>query len=283
MTGRDRVWAALRGEKGDRPPKGEVLIENSWLRDCGFRRLDEAVRHLGADLVVLPIRPAAGRTAFWQEWARTGSFLWGCWQGPITLLAEQKGWHALSRLLIKQPEEARVLMAGLLGEWVEAGLAALDGGCDGIVFFDDLAGDKGLLIHPRLLQEIYFPLVVGALERLECRKVPVIFHSDGNIQSLLGLLKSSGFWGIQGLQPSVGFGPAALAPELDDWVFWGNFEFEGPGRLKTAGEVEREVAQLLEAWSGFPGYIFGSSGGLYKGLSLPEVKTAYDVVNSWRR
>ena len=283
MTGRDRVWAALCKEKADRPPKGEILVEQSWVRDCGFQQLGEAVQYLGADLAVLPLRPAASHVCLWQEWAKTDSFLWGCLQGPVTLLSEQKGWHALSRLLVKQPEEAKRLIATILGEWVEAGLTALDRGCDGIVFFDDLAGDKGLLINPKLLQEIYFPLVGKALEQLDYRKIPVIFHSDGNIESLLGLLKNIGFWGIQGLQPSVGLGPAVIAPELRDWVFWGNFEFEGSGRLKTISEVELEVTQLLDAWREFPGYIFGSSGGLYKGLSLPEVEAAYNVVESWRR
>lgn len=284
MTGRDRVWTALKRGHLHRPPKGEILIEFDWLRKAGFKNLEEAIAYLRADLVVLPIVPSPPCAVNWREWSQSHVFSFGCLQGPVTFLLERLGWHPFSRLLIKQPLEARTLMTEFMLESVQQALAALDRGCEGIVIFDDLAGDKGLLINPHVLQSLYFPLIEQALEQLNCKDIPVLFHSDGNILRLVPSLKAAGFWGIQGLQPSLGLGPAFFhEPEMQGWVYWGNFDFEGAGRLKNIAEIENDVHTLLTQWQDFPGFIFGSSGGLYQGLSVPEIKAAYDAVENWKR
>lgn len=285
LTSRNRVWTALTGGILERPPIGEIFIDNAWLKMSGLQSLGEAIQYLRADLVVLPVVPLPQHTATnWQEWATRDLFLFGALQGPLTFFSERLGWHTLSRLIIKQPLEVNNLIRQYLDEAISKALAAHYTGCEGIVILDDLAGDKGLLFNPKFLQDIYFPLLQQALERISCNKVPVIFHSDGNILSLVPMLQEAGFWGIQGLQPSVGLSPAFFSEQtMRDWVYWGNFEFEGQGRLKNISEAEHDTTILLNDWRDFPGYIFGSSGGLYKGLSLPEIKAAYDTAIHWRR
>lgn len=280
MTGRERVWTALKRGALQQPPKGEILIEDGWLSTAGFQSLGEAIEYLRADLVVLPCSPDTD----WAALSRSDVFLFGGLQGPVTFFTEVWGWPAFSRLLIKQPWEARALMAAFVADLVQAALQALDCGCEGIVILDDLAGDKGPLINPNLLQELYFPVLEQALAKLNNKKVPVIFHSDGNVLRLIPMLKEIGFWGIHGLQPEVGLEPAVIqACNLHHWVYWGNFAFEGAGRLKHVAEIEQGVRELLTKWRDFPGFIFGASGGLYRGLALPEIKAAYDTVENWRR
>lgn len=282
VNSRDRVWAALTGRTPDRPPKGEILIEEAWLKSSGFQILEQAIQVLRADLAVLPVRSQAGTD--WSRLVEQDVFLFGSVQGPVTFFTQQLGWHAFSKLIIKQPHVAQEILRQYIGGIVEQILSILDKGCDGIVVLDDLAGGNGLLVSPKFLQDVYFPLLSQALWQLGSTKVPVIFHSDGNIKGLIPMLKQAGFWGIQGLQPSVGLNPDMLDIEpMQNWVYWGNFEFEGLGRLKTVAEVESDVTALLKRWMRFPGYIFGSSGGLYKGLSLPEIKAAYYAIDNWRR
>ena len=285
MTGRDRVWTALRGGILDCPPKGEILLERTWLANNQLTDLIAAVDCLQADLVVLPIAPTLARSMNWQELTSRKVFMFSCLQGPVTFFSESLGWHEFSRLMIKKPLEVRDMMMHYLQSSAQSVLTALHDGCEGVVVFDDLAGDKGLLIHPNFLQEIYFPAMRLTLEQLDYKHVPTIFHSDGNILSIIPLLKSTGFWGIQGLQPAVvGSGPESMVvQQLKDWVFWGNFDFEGQGRLKNIFEIKTEVNELLSSWADFPGFIFGSSGGLYKGLSLPEIKAAYTAVEEYGR
>lgn len=285
MTGRDRVWTALRGGISDRPPKGEILLERAWLESNQLTDLIAAVDCLQSDLVVLPIAATLTSQIHLRELTARNVFMFSCLQGPVTFFFESLGWHEFSRLVIKKPLEVKTMIIKYLQSSVQPVLAALDDGCEGVVVFDDLAGDKGLLINPNFLKEFYFPAMGLILEQLDYKNVPMFFHSDGNIVSIIPLLKATGFWGIQGLQPGiVGCGPEKLGvQELNDWVFWGNFDFEGQGRLKNTVEVTKEVHELLCNWAHFPGFIFGSSGGLYKGLSLPEVKAAYTAVEDYGR
>lgn len=283
MNGRERVWAAFLGSPLDRPPKGEILLTPEIVKEFSCPDLQTTLAYLNIDLVVLPVDQPDLHPSQYRAWARAGYFTFGLLQGPITVLVEKLGWHKLSRLLVKKPGEAREVMRKFITERVRLATIALEAGCDGIIVADDLAGDRGLLISPAFLVANYFPLLADLLQGIGCRQVPCVFHSDGYILELIAHLREAGFWGIHGLQPSVGIGADSFRRQgLEDWVFWGNFEFEGQSGLKTVKEVENQVSNLLRAWTGFPGYIFGSSGGLYKGLSPEVIKAAYNVVTAWR-
>ncbi len=282
MTGRERVWAALRGGPLDRPPKGEILLTPGLVKEFSCPDLQSVLAYLNADLRVLPINQLNPTPALWKSWSKTGYFVFGLFQGPITFLAGELGWHKLSHLLLKKTGEAREVMHKYIMRSLKPVMAALEEGCKGIIIADDLAGDRGPLISPVFLKENYFPLIAFLLKELGCRHVPCIFHSDGNILELISHLREAGFWGIHGLQPSVGIGAGSFRrQDLANWVYWGNFEFEEQGGLKSVTDVKTEVGHLLTNWAGFPGYIFGSSGGLYEGLSPEAIKAAYDAVNSW--
>lgn len=287
MTGRKRVWAALRGGPLNRPPKGEILITPGIVKAFHRPDLESVLDYLNADLVVLPADedaagPLTGALPDWKSWARTSYFVFGLLQGPVTFLSEKMGWHKFSRMLIKNPGEAREIIDNYFTEKIRPVAAALEDGCDGIIVADDLAGDRGLLIAPAFLKKNYFPPLAQLLHKIGVSHLPWIFHSDGNIPELISPLREAGFWGLHGLQPSVGLNPAGFTGRgLEKWVFWGNFEFEGPRRLKDAVETEAEVGRLLTGWAGFPGYIFGSSGGLYDGLSPEAIKAAYETVDNW--
>lgn len=283
MTGRKRVWAAFQGSPLDRPPKGEILISPEIVKVFRCSDLQDVLAYLNTDLVVLPIERPKMNSSLWKVWAKTGYFIFGLLQGPITYLVSKLGWYQFSRLLIKKPDETQEVMHNFIQSSVKSAVAALDAGCEGIIVADDLAGDRGLLISPSHLEKNYFPLIAELLQGIGSRHVPCVFHSDGAIMDIIVHLRKAGFWGIHGLQPSVGIKASSFYGKgLEDWVFWGNFDFEGQAKLKSVKEVEDEVANLFREWASFPGYIFGSSGGLYKGLSPEAIKAAYDVAASWR-
>jgi len=283
MTGRKRVWAALQGGPLDRPPKGEILITPEIAKEFPCPDINTVFSYLNVDLVTLQIDQTVFEPSKWRGWAGEEYFIFGLLQGPITILGSKLGWHNFSRLLVKSPGEARDVMQKLVADGVKSAVKALEAGCDGIIVADDLAGNRGPLISPSFLVKNYFPLLAHMLQGIGHRQAPCIFHSDGYIMELVPHLREAGFRGIQGLQPSVGIRPESFRHQgLEDWVFWGNFEFEGSNGLKSGEEVKNQVNSLLKEWTGFTGYIFGSSGGLYKGLSPEIVKIAYDAVTSWR-
>ncbi|MDD2498649.1 MAG: uroporphyrinogen decarboxylase family protein [Desulfitobacteriaceae bacterium] len=279
QTGRERVWTALRGMPSDRRPKGEILITEELIKKNSQPGLEQMLEFLDADLVTFPISQETGP---WKEWSQKPYFLFGLFQGPFTLMSEKLGWNEMLHQLVQNPGETKLIMRTLLEENLPHLFQALEKGCDGVLFADDMAGNQGLFVSPAYLKENYFPLLHGLIEKINSPEIPFIFHSDGKIMGLVTPLKEAGFWGIQGLQPSAGIEPSLFPLDtFADWVFWGNFEFEGLGRLKTVSEVIKDTENVLESWAPFPRYIFSSSGGLYQDLSLPAIKAAYNTVNSF--
>ena len=262
----------MRGSATDRPARGEIFISPELIKKFGCADQESILACLRADLAVLPVEDPHSARPFIEA----GYFVFGLVQGPLTLLIHELGWHGASRLLLKKPDDARRIMQKFADAAVRKMKLALKARCDGIVVADDLADSRGPMVSPALLSECYFPVLSKLVKETGADNNHHIFHSDGNITDFIAPIMDAGFRGIHGLQPSAGIGPAMFAREdLRNRVFWGNFEYEGDGRLKSKEEVEAEIPILLKSWADFAGYIFGSSGGLYGGLLPETIKTAY--------
>jgi hypothetical protein len=55
MKGRKRVWSALRKKPLDRPPKGEILITDDFIKKFSGNDSESIVTCISADLVTLPV------------------------------------------------------------------------------------------------------------------------------------------------------------------------------------------------------------------------------------
>jgi uroporphyrinogen decarboxylase len=266
----------LRGIKTDRPARGEIFIAPELIEKFSCADLESILARLNSDLAVLPIEDSHWARPSLDVLIEAGYFVFGLIQGPLTLLIHELGWHVTSRLLLKNPQDARRIMQKLANAAAQKVNAGLEAGCDGVVIADDLAGSQGPMVSPALLRECYFPALGNLIRETGSDNNPHIFHSDGDITDLVVPLMEAGCRGIHGLQPSAGIGPALFAGEdFRDQVYWGNFEYECDGRLKSKEEVEAEIPILLDSWADFPGYIFGSSGGLYGELPPETIKAAY--------
>ncbi len=271
--GRLRVWNALRKIKPERTPRGEILIAEAFLKEANTN-LEAFLEEIEADLLTLPVNYRS--QVDWQYWCRKGYFTFALIDGPFNTLIQSLGWARAAEWIVKKPATVRSFMGKYLKAAWEVAAGALDGGCEGLILGDDLAGQNDLLVDPVFLRKYYFPELRCWLKKIPVVSTPVLFHSDGNVAELIPDLRGVGFWGLQGLQPDAGMSKAILPEELvDDWVWWGSLQFEGRLGLKGPAQLSSEAVQLCRQWQGVPGYIFGSCGGLYSGLPLELVKAAY--------
>ncbi|MGI6436058.1 MAG: uroporphyrinogen decarboxylase family protein [Syntrophomonadaceae bacterium] len=274
--GRIRVWNTLRKINQDRPPKGELVIEDAFLRQAGVSR-EALLEELQADLITLPVNYQS--KIDWRYWRRQDYFTFALIEGPFSTMITALGWQRASAWIVHDPDLSRKFMAGYLQNLCDWADHALDDGCEGLILADDLADQRGLLLAPEYLQTYYFPELQAWLHKYQIVKTPVMFHSDGNITDIMADLKQVGFWGVQGLQPDAGMNKKDfMSGLLQKWAFWGNFQFEGPLGLKAARQVQNEAARLCEEWQPTSAYIFGSCSGLYAGLPLNLVRAAYRAV-----
>ena len=137
-------------------------------------------------------------------------------------------------------------------------------GADVLVLGDDVAFRVGPMISPRMYREFVLPYhrqIVAAFD------VPVIWHSDGDIRSLLPMAIEAGFIGVHGLEPAAGIDLAEVKREYGrDLALVGNLDItvlagDDPDAVRR--EVDRCMAQ------GAPGgsYMFASCNSIFAGLN----------------
>ena len=279
VFGYKKVCQALNGMSTGTPPKGELLISDEFIYNSPCPDVASFMHELNADLITLPANNYDKNLI--KYWYQKELFVFNLFDGPFSVLINTLGLPKAFHDIVKNPKSTEKFMRDFIFKvQINKIYKALDNGCHGLIIADDIAGNDGLLISPEYLNLYYFPLIHDLINNLSDKKFPVVFHSDGNIISILASLYKCGFNGFHGLQPSVGISPSCLNKlSFSDLIFWGNFELESGSVMKTHQEVISEIPKLLEGWSGYPAYIFGTSGGLYKGLDPSLIVTAYKAID----
>ncbi len=294
ITPARRVRRAIFGPAPDRPPCGELAIDDGFVREClgvvgraGPEHRRELIDILGLDLVVVPLSHGWGEPAqpdvdaaldeiaWWTE--TTGLFVFGLIDGPFGHALKTWGFEEALQRLVRLPGDARAVLAG--GALNARGQArqVLGAGAGGIILGDDLAYTTNLYVAPHVLRDLgYFAALSGLvadLARLDPRP-PVVFHSDGNIRAILPDLLGAGFDGLHGLEPEAGMDLATVrAASGPDICLWGNVALDWLVRPRSPDEIHA-LARGLAAAAG-PRFILSTAGGLMAGLPVDNVVELY--------
>jgi uroporphyrinogen decarboxylase len=140
--------------------------------------------------------------------------------------------------------------------------AFVESGCsEYIMYCDDIAGLNGTLVHPDLLSRYWLPHMLWAVEPLINAGIFVIYHSDGNIRSLLDVLSEAGFKGLHPLEPKSDMD----APDIkkswgDKFLLFGGLCQVSILPFGSEEEVRAEVRRLLDGAADGGGFFIGSSG-----------------------
>jgi len=134
---------------------------------------------------------------------------------------------------------------------------AADMGFDIIWTSDDIAGKIGTLWSPAMLREIFLPHMRRFADAVREAGVSWVFHSDGDLTSVLPDLVELGITGLNPVAPGC-MDMAAIREEYPDLVLSGNVDVDMLSRA-TPAEVRERVRELV-AQMGPSGRYFMSSG-----------------------
>lgn len=287
MTRTERVYRAISRQELDRVPKGEwklapELVAGILGREGRVTWEDEvAVRELlGMDLVGLApeglttdreVRAGELDYDLFQSWReRTDFFIFALIDGPFQRTAGRMDFVDFLMRLGSRDEEIKKMGLKEAHFGLEVARYALRAGAHGIIIADDIAYTRGPYVNPNLLREFFLPLWGYQVEALKLDQVPVFFHSDGNIMSLLPDLVAAGFTGVHSLEPSAGMDIALIKKEFGaNLCLMGNFDLDF---LVKAGEEEiaAEVRRIMAVAAPGGGFIFSTSSGCLGGDLPPE-------------
>lgn len=289
LSPRQRVRLAIAREIPDRPPRGELVIDDGLIAaflGCSkveFSARREFVERLGLDLVTVELGggqdtadtgSALGQIEQWR--VQSDRFVMALIDGPFSRGLDRLGFEGFMLATIRSGADLENHLRQATQACLSLALAALDSGAQGIILADDIAYKQGLLTPPDFFRQRYFPALANLLAAMQQRQVPIFFHSDGHLEPLLSDLVAAGFNGLQCLESAAGMDLTRLKAEWGSKLcLWGNLDPDWLVGDHSRQEVEAAARAVLASGAPGGGFIFGTSSGLFRGMRPENLAWAY--------
>lgn len=145
---------------------------------------------------------------------------------------------------------------------------------------DDLAYKSGTIISPELMREIWVPRMSRVFAPALEKHIPIVFHSDGNIQELIPDLIEMGINVLNPLEP-YGMEIRDVKKRYGKHItLMGNMDVGGVLSTGTPEQVRAEARQLIDDVGRDGGYILASCHSITSNVKpenfLAMVRTAQE-------
>ncbi|MBT8405958.1 MAG: hypothetical protein KJP05_00750, partial [Deltaproteobacteria bacterium] len=157
-------------------------------------------------------------------------------------------------------------------------LIAQNGPPDGVWLFEDIAYKNGLFASPKMFSELIFPYYTEMVQFFDGYSLPLVFHSDGNMDQGIPLVLEAGFKGLNPMEAKAGCDLLAYAEQYGrDLVFIGGFDVR---ILETNDHdlIRKEVVALVEGMKAREArYLFGSDHTVTPNVDYDSYRVALDT------
>ncbi|MFX1465597.1 MAG: uroporphyrinogen decarboxylase family protein [Promethearchaeota archaeon] len=144
---------------------------------------------------------------------------------------------------------------------------------DFIMIGDDVADSKGPMISIKMFQELVLPRYK---EIVSTSEVPLIWHSDGQIEPLLPFIIDAGFAGVHALEPDVGVNMGKIKEQYGNkLVLVGNLDVTNVLTQTDLELVRKDVKRCIKQGAPGGGYLFSSSNSLFESMHIESILEAY--------
>ncbi len=150
---------------------------------------------------------------------------------------------------------------------------------DGIWLWSDMAYKKGLLFSESFYRSALLPLHKKMCTFFKLRNLPIVIHSDGNLNSILPDLVKAGFNGLHPVEFSSGMNLEKLKITYKKkMVFLGGFE-----RTLLKYGTLKDIKKRLDVASNGGGYIFGFESPIDYNIDIERYKNILNTVKAYGR
>jgi uroporphyrinogen decarboxylase len=188
--------------------------------------------------------------------------------GPFTAGFMAMGFESFFTRLVENPRYVHRLLE-LRTEWCVAMYRkAVSLGAELLVLGDDAGQASGPMVSPAMWREHIWPYHVHIVDALDA---PVVWHSDGNVETLLPMAVEAGFSGFHGMDPGAGMNLARIRTEYGrDLVLVGNVDT----RVLCGSNldaVRSEVDRCLEQGGQGGGYMMATCNSIFEDMNPAAV------------
>jgi len=155
----------------------------------------------------------------------------------------------------------------------------VDAGADFIVQNTDFGFNKGPFISPKHFAEFITPYMTEIVATMHDLGVPVILHSDGDLNLLLEQIYSTGIDGYQSVDPQANMDIKTVREKYPDWILMGNVKCS---MLQDANKEKiRSSVQYCMKYGGIgKRYIFSTSNCIFAGMPPESYRIMLDEYHS---
>lgn len=194
------------------------------------------------------------------------------WQlrGLEAFLADMMTNSKFAEAIIDRTTE---LSCGMVTQFAEAGL-------DVIVYGEDIATQRGLVMSPSMWREWLKPRLKRVIDAAHAERPDVLFvyHSDGDVQAVIPDLIEVGIDVLNPMQPEC-MDLERIAREYGSEVaFWGGISVQQTMPWGTPEDVRNEVRHCIETLGKDGGYLIAPSHTIEPEVPWANVKAFRDAV-----
>ena len=183
------------------------------------------------------------------------------------------------------PEFVKEVMDGLVAYYSVLGRRAIRAGIDVIRIGDDIGGQNGLLLSPKMWRELVKPAVRQLIEDFKQENPDIIvkYHSCGDFRSVIPDLIEMGVELIGTMQPCGTMVPHELKAEFGDRVaFLGGLDTQRLLPRGSPAEVREGVREVLRAYASGDGYIFMPAHYVNADVPLENIWAMLEALRDYR-
>jgi len=194
-----------------------------------------------------------------------------------------RGYEAWLMDLALDPAFAGALMDQVLEIWLaeaKAMLRAVGDAADVVIYADDIAFQSGPMVSPGMYRRLLRPRQARVFDLLASSGLKVLYHSCGNILSLLGDLVDMGVDAVNPVQVSAGpmGDTAALKREWGDRLaFWGGIDTHEVLPYGSVDHVRAEVRRRIADLAPGGGYVLAPVHNIQADVSPQNVCAMYEA------
>ncbi len=142
--------------------------------------------------------------------------------------------------------------------------------------YDDLAYKTGLLFSPRWLQRVWVPRLKQLVDAWHARDTLCLFHSDGNLWSIMDDLVGAGIDGLNPLEVLAGMSVKAVRERYPNLFLTGGIDVSQLLPFGKPEEVRAACRQAIADARGV-GYFLGSTTELHWDVKLENARAMFGV------
>jgi uroporphyrinogen decarboxylase len=142
--------------------------------------------------------------------------------------------------------------------------------------YADQADKNQTMFSPSFLRREFFPRLRKLVDAWHSHGVKVIFHSDGNLWSVLKDFDEAGIDGLNPLEPLSKMYAGDVRKAYPDWVLMGGVDASQLLPLGTEDEVRHAVRKLIADAGANGKYWLGSSTEIHPAMPVANVLAMWD-------